>query len=108
MPATRPPVANSRSLKKAPEILRDVPVYIGQADGVSKYAAAALLCASCGIPQTLELNLFEHPEQLVRADAGDWARCSRIRRESVVNRVSCLAGHAPASAAVTLRILRAE
>ncbi|MGB9329254.1 MAG: hypothetical protein WCB10_00630 [Steroidobacteraceae bacterium] len=40
---------------------------------MSKYAAATLLGASCGIPQTLELNLFEHPQELVRADVGDRA-----------------------------------
>ena len=60
-------------LRKTSEILCNVPLYIAQADGVSKYAAAALLGTSCGISQSSELNLFEHLEQLVRRDIGDRA-----------------------------------
>jgi hypothetical protein len=66
-------MTNPGRLKQTLQVLRDVPLEIAQADGVSKYAAAALLGTPCGIPQALELNLFEHPEKLVRCDVGDWA-----------------------------------
>jgi len=64
-------VANLGRLKETTQILRDVPLDIAQAYSVSKYAAAALLGTSCGIPQTLELNLLEHYEEFVRSDVGD-------------------------------------
>ena len=64
-------VPNVRRLKKSAQVFRDVPLDITQADGVSKYAAAALLGTSCGMPQTLELDLLEHHEELVRFDVGD-------------------------------------
>ncbi len=48
---------NVKRLKKTSQILRDVPLDIAQAYGVSKHAAETLLGTSCGIRQALELDL---------------------------------------------------